>query len=243
MNVALAAGFELVIILIFVGCVMLGKRMELLKSLIGLLGTIAAIIVAVVFSSQLGSFINENYVKKPIESWVVNQLTSDPSGTESSLAEIDFDDLFESSPGFFTDFLDNFGIDKGTLAEKYYEARNNGMEQAKIGAVENIAGPISETVSRVIAFLIIFILSFIVFRVLFWLAGFIAKIPIIRKFDSVGGVVFGLIKAILITFVLITVIHTIYPYTLEKATGYSYKEVTEKTVIYRTCEKINPFSL
>ena len=84
MNVALAAGFELVIILIFVGCVMLGKRMGLLKSLIGLLGTIAAIIVAVVFSSQLGSFINENYVKKPIESWVVNQLTSDPSGTESS---------------------------------------------------------------------------------------------------------------------------------------------------------------
>ncbi|PWM43060.1 MAG: hypothetical protein DBX47_07625 [Clostridiales bacterium] len=243
MNIALAAGLELLLILIFVGCIMLGKRTGLLKSLIGLLGTVAAIIVAVIFSSQLGTFINDNYVEKPIEAWVMNQLTPDPAGTQSTLESIDFDDLFANTPSFFTDFLNNFGIDIKSVSEKYLEARANDIEQAKIAAVENIAGPISEMVSRVLAFLIIFVLSLILFRLLFWLASFIAKIPIIRNFDTAGGMLFGVIKAILLSFVLIMVVHTIYPYTLEKVTGYTYKQVTEKTIVYKTFEKFNPLSL
>ena len=89
-------------------------------------------------------------------------------------------------------------------------------EEAKNKVIETTA----ETISKKLIEFLTAILIFLVFRVILILLSFlsdqISKIPIIKQCNEIGGIIYGLLKAILIIYLALT---TIYIITSIKGNG------------------------
>ena len=243
MDIALGAGLDLLIAAIFAVFILLGIRRGLIKSVISLAGNIAALIIALIFSVQLGAYINSHFVEAPMKDWLLNQMSSDPESVKTDINSVNLDSLFTDSPEFFTNLCNYLGIDKNEMHMKYESFKANGVEQAKSAVIDLMIKPVSTAVSRVIAFVIIFIACIIILKIVFWLASFIAHIPIIRKLDKLGGAIFGAVSALLIVFIVISVINIASPYIMKDRSIAEKEEIFNKTIIYKNMSKINPLKL
>lgn len=161
MDIAIAVGLDLIILAIFVVSIMIGIHRGLLKSLISFAGKIAALIIALIFSAQLGGYISSHFVEKPVREWLVNQMTADPSDMDTEASEIDFDQLIEDSPDFFKNICSYFGVDMNQLAQEYEEFKYSNAETATENIINYMVQPVALSISRVIAFLILFIICMI----------------------------------------------------------------------------------
>jgi uncharacterized membrane protein required for colicin V production len=76
MDLAISTTLDLVIVAILAISIILGVRRGLIRSIISLFGSIIALILALIFSSGLGVYVDANYVNAPMRSWVINQLSA-----------------------------------------------------------------------------------------------------------------------------------------------------------------------
>ena len=240
MEIAISVGLDVLIVLIFVVSILIGLHRGLLKALISFAGKIVALIIALIFSAQLGAFISTNFVEKPVRSWLINQMTADPENIETSASSVDIDKLIEDSPDFFKNICNYFGVDLNELATQYEEYKYDNEQTAKERIIEYMVKPVSNSVSRVIAFVILFILCMIAVGILWWLSSLITHIPIIRHFDKIGGAVFGVLSAILISFIAFAIIHIAYPYVMKDKSLAEKDAIFNRTVIYKQFYNYNP---
>lgn len=77
--------------------------------------------------------------------------------------------------------------------------------------VKDIAESFSNTIISVSCFLIIFIFVKIVLRFVTALADLIAKLPILKQFNKLGGTLYGILEGLFIVFVGLTIISFIAP--------------------------------
>jgi len=239
MELAIAAAIDIVIVILFIIIAKAYSDKGLIKSIIGLVGNIAALIVAIIFSAQLGTYINSNYVREPMQQWFVNSLSATSSDTDAEMSELNFDLLFADRPEYFKNTLEFFNVDVDTAFQQYETYKQNGEEQAKAAIVNTLTAPVAAAVSRVIAFLIIFILAKIAIKVLWWLSDLIANVPIVKHFDRLGGTIVGIVAAILMTFVAVAVVNISFSYLLKDMTVAQKQEIIDRTVIYRNINEIN----
>lgn len=77
--------------------------------------------------------------------------------------------------------------------------------------VQSIAKTISITLIETCTFLIIFIVVKIILEFVTILADFIAKLPILKQFNKLGGTVYGFLEGIFIIFVGFSIISLVAP--------------------------------
>lgn len=78
-------------------------------------------------------------------------------------------------------------------------------------AVQDIAKSLSNTIIGASCFLIIFIVVKIVLRFITALADLIAKLPILKQFNKIGGTLYGILEGLFIVFVGLTIVSFIAP--------------------------------
>lgn len=242
MDIAIAVGLDLIILAIFVVSIMIGMHRGLLKSLISFAGKIAALIIALIFSAQLGGYISSHFVEKPVREWLVNQMTADPSDMDTEASEIDFDQLIEDSPDFFKNICSYFGVDMNQLAQEYEEFKYSNAETATENIINYMVQPVALSISRVIAFLILFIICMIAVGLLWWLSSIFTHIPIIRHFDKAGGAIFGVLSGLLISFIVVAIIHICSPYVMKDHTLAEKDAIFNRTVVYKQFYNHNPLT-
>lgn len=240
MDIAIAVGLDLLIVVIFVVSILIGIHRGLLKSLISFAGKIAALIIALIFSAQLGAVISANYVEKPVREWLVNQMTADPEEVQTDVSDIDIDKLIEDSPDFFKNLCNYFGVDMNALAAQYEEFRYESEQTAKERIIDYMVAPVALSISRVIAFIILFAVCMIAVGILWWVSSLIAHIPIIRSFDKLGGAAFGILSAVLVSFIAVAVIHICAPYIMKNKSLAEKDAIFDRTVIYQQFYNCNP---
>ena len=243
MGIAIAIGLDIIVAAILVISIVSGVKRGLVKSLISLVGNIAALVVALIFSVQLGTYLNDHYIRTPLYDWTVNQLTSDPDNSDTSIEDVDMEDLFENRPEFFTNLCEYMNIDIDEMNQRYEEFRANGEEQAKSAVIDVMVEPISNAVSRVIAFIIIYILALIAVKLITLVSHVITKLPIIRSFNKLGGGMIGVVIGILISFIFVSMVHLSSPYILRNMPISERTQIFESTTIYKFVYKMNPLSL
>ena len=242
MNLVISLLLDIVIVAIFVVSIIIGVRRGLVKSLVGIFGHAIALVLALIFSVQLGTYLNDNYIFKPMNDWVVNQLTSDPESEKTPISDVDLDGLFDRLPSFFTETFSYLGLDVDELAKQYDTFKAEGKEQAKSSIIELMVKPLSSIVSRVIAFVIIYVLALIAVRILWHLSDLIAKIPVVRTFNQAGGGLFGAVAGVILVFIFVSIAHLTSPYVLKDKPIAERKEIYNGTYIYsRVCE-VNPLT-
>lgn len=101
------------------------------------------------------------------------------------------------------------------LKEKY-EILPNGLVEAGENTINDMAKSSAENIIYIGAFIILFIVLKIGLMFVKVLADLITKLPIIKQFDKTGGIIYGLIKGILIVTVIFAVISLTSPMINEK---------------------------
>lgn len=77
--------------------------------------------------------------------------------------------------------------------------------------VKSIANSFATTIIETACLLLVFILAKIILKFVTFLADAIAKLPILKQFNELGGLIYGILEGLLIVFVIFAIITFISP--------------------------------
>ncbi|MCR5147227.1 MAG: CvpA family protein [Clostridia bacterium] len=194
---------DIVILAILALCVTLGYRKGLTKCLINVLAFLIAIVVAGMLFKPASAIVRANTeVDENIQSSIVSVFEQEEQEKK--------DDNEKSSP----------------IMEYLTEQAKGATEEKKKEIVNNAAKDLSVKIVDVLSFIGIFIIVRILLIFVKALADLITKLPIIKQCDKIGGIVYGILQALVIIFIalaLITFISTaISKYELLNLVNQSY---------------------
>ena len=90
--------------------------------------------------------------------------------------------------------------------QKYIEnTMQNAEEDAKSKAIEVVAKNVSTKCIEIITALILFVITRIILIVLKFLTETLANLPIVKQCNEIGGLLYGVIKGLLIIYVILTI--------------------------------------
>jgi uncharacterized membrane protein required for colicin V production len=117
---------------------------------------------------------------------------------------------------------------ESTIIEKItpegMKPEDEASEATKIpqGFIKEANNTITETITvkiiEVCTVLILYLISRIVLKFIAALGDLIAKLPILKQFNKLGGTIFGALKGLLIVYVILAVVYLISPLLKEDAT-------------------------
>lgn len=173
--------FDIILVAIIALNIFICYRKGLVKLAVGLIAVLAAIIISIVLYKPVSNIIIEN---------------------------TEFDEKIENT------IIENFSVeveeqqeetDKGFMKymEKYV---NDSVNKTRNQIVLEASNVIATKVINICAFLGIFIIARLVLILLTFVADIIMSLPILKQFNKAGGIIYGLIKALLIIYVILAII-------------------------------------
>ena len=179
---------DIVLIAIIALNVFICYKKGLVKLAVGLIAVAAAIILALVFYKPVSNLILENTeLDENIEKAIINNFTSETQeGQEVRYVSV-------------LDYLQKYVDDAVNKTQTEIVTQTAGMMAVKIINVAVLIG--------------IFLLVRVVLLLLTFISDIITSLPILKQFNDVGGVLYGAIKALLIIYIILTILFFIMCYT------------------------------
>lgn len=172
--------FDIILVAIIALNVFICYRKGLVKLAVGLIAVIVAIIVSVVLYKPVSNIIIENTeIDENIENTIIENFSAETDGEE------------DTDNGFMK------------YMEKYV---NDSINKTRNQIVLEVSNVIATKVINICVFLGIFIIARIVLILLTFIADIIMSLPILKQFNKAGGIIYGLIKALLIIYVILAII-------------------------------------
>ena len=166
-----------------------------LKTVLDIVRLAVSIVLAITFRGFVADLINSLFMTNAINNWVGKSVTEYLNGVDS---KINFVNIYNTNPEFYSKVLTNFGLDFNELEQ----TMSNLSEETKEVATRMIAEPLANMFSTLIAVIAIFIVSMIVLYFIVKLINQITKIKGINFINKLLGVVFGVVLAIIIIWAL-----------------------------------------
>ncbi len=186
---------DLIIILIFAVCIFNGYRKGLVKSLLKLLTSVLAIIIAIALHKPLVDFvITSTTIDDNIQLSIEKMINQNNDDNETSKEMVSED---SSMPKPIINYL-NTNLKDTVEAQKQQAITEVSKNTAKI--IVNIG-----------CIIIIYILSKIILKILTVFIDIFAKIPVIKQFNELGGIIYGILEALIIILIVLTLISVIAP--------------------------------
>ena len=135
------------------------------------------------------------------------------------------------------DKIENAIIEKitpeGMKPEDKVEAKNlpSGIIKNTNDSIKNIAETLTTKLIEICTILILYIVTRIVLKFIAALATLIEKIPILKQFNKLGGTVYGLVKGVLIVYVILAIIYLASP-LLKENTSKKIEEARLTKMMY-----------
>lgn len=179
---------DIVIVAIIALCLFLGYKRGLTGSLLKILSFVLAIVIAfILFKPVSNLVINhtnwDDSLKTSIEQFITEK-TSTPE-EKSSLPQV------------IVDYIDE------TMAQS--------VNEAKEVAIENTAQSVTNLIVNAGVWIAVFIIARILLIFIKFITALIAKLPVIKQFDKLGGILYGILEAFVILYVLLAIISFITP--------------------------------
>lgn len=197
---------DLIIVLIFALCILLGYKRGLAGCLIKVLAFFIALAISIVLFKPASAIVTSTtQIDENIQTSIVNVF-------EKKEENKDKDNENEENKSPIMEYI----------ADKAEEA----TEEKKMEIVNDTAKDISIKIIDVLCFIAIFIVARIILIFIKALADLITKLPIIKQCDKIGGVIYGILQAFVIVFIalaLVTFISTMLnQYTVLEYVNQSY---------------------
>ena len=178
---------DIILIAIIILNIFIGYKKGLIKVVFNIFAFFIAIVVSLILF-------------KPVSNIIINNTEIDDKIREKILSVNNYDEESESID-------DEKEEDKKTFIEKYIEDKvAEAGKEAKKKAVETAADVISIKATEIITGLILFISIRIALILLGFLTDTLSNIPIIKQFNEIGGIIYGLAKGVIIIYLVLTII-------------------------------------
>lgn len=182
---------DLIIVGILAISIFFGYKKGLTKCIIKILSFAIALVVAFILFKPVSSFVIKNtQIDDTIKEAVINLVKEDVE--EDGKVKED-----SNLPNSMVNYI-NESIEKA-------------VAEAKTNVVEVVAENISITTVNVGVAILLFLVVRIALIFVSALSSIITDLPIIKQFDKAGGILYGLLKALVIIFVLFALISLISP--------------------------------
>lgn len=218
---------DLLIILIFGACCVLGYRLGIVKMLVQFSKNIIGVIAASFFASRLGSIFYDKVFKSLFEKLTAERISGWLGGEAD--ASPDVGPLIEAEHTEFFQFVQKLGFDLEAITEKYAELGGNAGDLL----VEYIAQPIAVAVSNVIAFVLIFIVTVLAVQLVGFIVSRIAKLPVLNVTNRILGLLLGIVLGLVFIFVFAALVNAVVPFIKINGDVLTVGELGEGTIIYR----------
>ena len=224
---------DVIVIAAFAGCLIRGIKKGFIKSIIGIVIVIAAIIGSVQFSPALGNTLNDKFVHKSVV-----------SAAKDSIPNVDIDALINEMPPAFKKSLDRFRTDPEDVKELF---ENSDVEetddQKRTRIAEKMASPLSKAISRALAFLIIFVVLYLVLFIISIIVCAVVKLPLLRTADKLLGALLGGVSGILLAWGVSLAICALLPHLSVLYDGIVPETVIDNSIVVKFIGKFDPFNL
>ena len=182
---------DLIIVGILAISIFFGYRKGLTKCVIKILSFIIAVVVAAVLFKPVSNFIIQNTeiddnIKEAVVNLVADDVKEDGKVKEDS-----------NLPDAMVNYIN--------------ESVENAVEQAKENAVTVAAEGIANVTINVGVAILLFVVVRIALLFVSVLSSIITELPIIKQFDKAGGILYGVVEAFVIIFVILAIISLISP--------------------------------
>lgn len=211
---------DVIIVAIIIVSAVFAYKKGFIGTVFSLLGTIIAIVLSVMLCDPVSAVVDKNYVNPAVKSYI-------ESTVEKSLDSVipdggKFEYTNQNMPAAVKTLLDVAGVNdiEGSLANTTQEL------------VERISTPISKTISKVLSL----VLLFVILNVALWvvcklITAVFNALPLGKKLNKFGGLVFGIIRGLLIVFVVSLLFGAVIS-----------QKTIESTYLLKTVSDINPIS-
>ena len=182
---------DLVIVGIIALCVIIGYAKGLTGALIKIISFVLSLVIAFILYTPISNYIiNNTQIDDMIETTI-----------KSSIIKNDEEQAKEQMPTVIADYIN----------QKVEEASN----AVKENVVNSTAQAVSHTIVRAGTWIILFVIARIALIVLKYITAIIARLPVIKQFDKLGGIIYGLLEGLVITYFALALISFITPMTKE----------------------------
>lgn len=187
---------SIIIDLIVIGIILLSTFLGYKKGLIGvafkILSFIIAIIITLILYRPVASFIiNNTEISKTIENIIVEKLSS--TEIEEGKIEPENTDL----PNVIVNYIN------GQIT--------NTVNEAKNAVVQTVAKDLSQNIINIIVMIGIFIVTRIILIFAKVILEAVSELPIVKQFNETGGTIYGIIRGILLIYLILAIISLILP--------------------------------
>ena len=181
---------DLIIAGIIALCVIVGYAKGLTGALIKIVSFVLSLIIAFILYMPLSNYIiNNTQIDNMIENTIRESILKNDDQTKKE----------ENMPTAITDYIN----------QKVEDASNSVKENV----INSTAKDVSQTIVRAGTWIMLFIIARIALIVLKFITALIAKLPVIKKFDKLGGIIYGRIEGLFITYLALALISFITPMT------------------------------
>ena len=181
---------DLIIAGIIALCVIVGYAKGLTGALIKIVSFVLSLIIAFILYMPLSNYIiNNTQIDNMIENTIRESILKNDDKTKKE----------ENMPTAITDYIN----------QKVEDASNSVKENV----INSTAKDVSQTIVRAGTWIMLFIIARIALIVLKFITALIAKLPVIKQFDKLGGIIYGLLEGLVITYLALALISFITPMT------------------------------
>ena len=183
---------DVIIVAIIALNVYLCYKKGLVNLAVGLIAVVAAIILSVIFYKPVTNLIVENTeFDEKLQSTIVETFT--PEGAEAGQVR-------------YVGILSYLETELGNVVN---DTQNEVVYQT--------ANAMAEKIINLIVFIVIFIGVRVALFALTFVADAITSLPILKQLDDVGGILYGLVKALLIIYVVLAIVSLVVGFTSNTA--------------------------
>ena len=173
--------FDAILIAIIVLNIFICYKKGLVKLAVGLVAVVAAILVALIFYKPISNMIVQNTeIDENIEKTIIENFTAKTEENTNT---------------------ENKGFDK--YIEKYVDDAINKTQNQIVVEAANV---ISIKVIDICTIIGLFIIVRIVLILLTFIADAITSLPILKQFNEIGGIIYGVVKSLLIMYAILAVL-------------------------------------
>lgn len=188
---------DLVILGILILCIALGYHKGLTGSLLKIISFVLALVVAFILFKPVSNFIvDKTNWDESLEQGIREMII-----TEDSSATTKQDEEDKNMPTVMMEYIN-----------KTVEEAGNDAKEAIADAT---ARDMAVTIINAGSWIALFLITRIVLIFIKGLANLITKLPIIKQFDKLGGIVYGVLKAIIVIYGILAIISFISPLVSE----------------------------
>ncbi|MBR2337975.1 MAG: CvpA family protein [Clostridia bacterium] len=194
------------IILILIVSVALGYRRGFIRSVVQLVGLIAAFVLAFSFSATLAGVVFDKFASQPLQESIAEALQENATSSASEQVETVLDAL----PEFLVNTLHADEAAKAAL-DGLSQKMNESAPALAETVVVDILRPLAVALLRFVLFLLLFLVLMIAVKLITKLIKPITKLPLIRQTDGLLGAAVGLLKGVLFILVAVTIMQLLAP--------------------------------